>query len=105
MARQKGIEPPASPLGGVRSILLSYWRRAYQTAQPPERTLYPNSCQLSTVWRIWNNTLQKNGVPWVVSGKFTKYHHTKHRTLSQSNMDHWGNVMQDYSLGADGFYH
>ena len=26
LARQKGIEPPASPLGGVRSILLSYWR-------------------------------------------------------------------------------
>lgn len=51
MARQKGIEPPASPLGGVRSILLSYWRRAYQTAQPSEKVLYPNSCQLSTVGR------------------------------------------------------
>ncbi len=104
MARQKGIEPPTSPLGGVRSILLSYWRRADQTAQPSKRILYPNSCQLSTA-RLRNNTLQKNGVPWVVSGKFTKYHHTKHRTLSQSDMDHWGSVMQDYSSSVDGFYH
>lgn len=26
MVRQAGFEPAASPLGGVRSIQLSYWR-------------------------------------------------------------------------------
>lgn len=45
LARQKGIEPPASPLGGARSILLSYWRIFSLAIQPLYCSPPPENCQ------------------------------------------------------------
>ncbi len=49
LARQKGFEPPAFPLGGGRSILLSYWRinqmklqaELYSKTRPTARRRWP----------------------------------------------------------------